>query len=64
MKQILVAFVVVFIATTPTVIDAWQIWDKPDQFHDGVSPQQVRIAIAIWYLALIIVALSAYKMFA
>jgi hypothetical protein len=64
MKQILVASVVILIATTPTWVDAWQIWEHPENFHDGVSEKQIRTMLVAWYVVLVIVALSAWRMFA
>lgn len=62
-KQLTAAAVVVMIAMTPTWVDSWQLWDHPEKFQDGVTTQQIRTALLIWYLLLIFVALSSWRLF-
>lgn len=62
-EQLTVAAVVVFIAISPTWVDAFQIWKHPDKYVDGVEPKQIQTALVVWYLLLLFVALSAWRMF-
>jgi len=63
-EMLTVAAVVVFIATTPTWLDVWQVWHHPEKFDGDVDVKRLRAAIVIWYALLIIVALSAWRVLA
>ena len=53
-KAFLVAAVVLVVAVTPTVFDAYDAWEK----HPNV-----RVALVLWYLFVAGVSLSAWRVF-
>jgi len=53
-KAILVAGVVLVVAVTPTLFDAYDAWQK----HPNV-----RVALVLWYLFVAGVSLSAWQVF-
>jgi len=62
-KPILVAAVVFALAVTPTWLDAWQVWQQPEKFQTGIDPHALRTLILAWYLAVLVIALLAWRLF-
>lgn len=60
-RQIAVASVVILLAVTPTWFDATEYWNK-----EGTDEEvrHRRTVILLWYLVVVLVALSAWRVLA